>query len=548
MPSFSIETGGARVMLSEDGNYSLPGVRPRSSFIRLLSLLNGASGNRTSSASTAFLLRLGGDSSDHSCWSGSGSGPDPAECAGWGGDITASDLAMLKRFAAEARDSFGVPVSFVVGTNLAVDDPTLEAGEVATAASAGLFNRSAEWPAVIEAVEVGNEVDSYISTHSSSNMSWLPAYEREFGRYSDAYRRAGMPAGALQGAVFATLFRPDYMLGLPGYLDKFKADLRSVSIHDYPTTNCHIKFNPQPQSTIPRLSSRLSSWAQAAAYKPFVREAAKRGLPFRIGEGNSASCGGKGNVSDALVAGLWAIDYLAEMSKAGVQTVNFHGGPGGAYAPVSYPNPPIAPHDPPRVKPLFYGMWLLAEAFAGSDVSWLETTVQRRGAFPLLGGGNSAAHCAVGDHHAGDDDDDHDAVASTTTTVRCVVVAKETKTAIEALPVTVTFHVAADLLMRSRTTSNSGGTDDDDDDDDGAYTATLRRLRAPGGLSAKTNLTYANQTLEGSPDGSVLGTRVLEPVQWASRTTNILEVGPVLVGPGSAVLVVVEKAGGQHHL
>ena len=55
--------------------------------------------------------------------------------------------------------------------------------------------------------------------------------------------------------------------GLPEYLDTFKADLRSVSIHDYPTTNCHIKLNPQPQATIPRLSSRLASWGQAAIYR-----------------------------------------------------------------------------------------------------------------------------------------------------------------------------------------------------------------------------------------------------------------------------------------
>ena len=32
---------------------------------------------------------------------------------------------------------------------------------------------------------------------------------------------------------------------------------------------------------------------------------------FVIGEGNSASCGGQTNVSDAFAAALWAVDFLS---------------------------------------------------------------------------------------------------------------------------------------------------------------------------------------------------------------------------------------------
>jgi hypothetical protein len=72
------------------------------------------------------------------------------------------------------------------------------------------------------------------------------------------------------------------------------------------------------------LLERSASAGQAAIMRGIAKEVAP--IPLWGGEVNSCSCGGCPNVSDTFAAALWALDFLSELSKAGVQ-VNFHGGP-----------------------------------------------------------------------------------------------------------------------------------------------------------------------------------------------------------------------------
>ena len=51
------------------------------------------------------------------------------------------------------------------------------------------------------------------------------------------------------------------------------------------------------------------------------------------------------------------------MAAVGVSHWNFHGGPGGWYAAITYPQP-YALDAPPTVHPLFYGIWLFSDAVA----------------------------------------------------------------------------------------------------------------------------------------------------------------------------------------
>jgi hypothetical protein len=80
------------------------------------------------------------------------------------------------------------------------------------------------------------------------------------------------------------------------------ADLGSISIHEYPTTNCDGR-----SSSVPALLADGAAEGVAQVMAPFVGLCHKGGIPFRIGEGNSASCGGavsRGSVGSCWVHGV----------------------------------------------------------------------------------------------------------------------------------------------------------------------------------------------------------------------------------------------------
>jgi len=45
-------------------------------------------------------------------------------------------------------------------------------------------------------------------------------------------------------------------------------------------------------------------------YRAHINASLATGVPFVIGEGNTASCGGQKGVSDTLASAIWALDFL----------------------------------------------------------------------------------------------------------------------------------------------------------------------------------------------------------------------------------------------
>lgn len=101
-----------------------------------------------------------------------------------------------------------------------------------------------------------------------------------------------------------------------------------------------------------------------------VQACAARGIPFVIGECNSASCGGQSGVSDRFASALWSLSFMATASKTGVQGMYFHGGPHGAYAAIAYDN---ATSTVPEVRPLYYGMYAFAFLIRNGG-RWVQNT------------------------------------------------------------------------------------------------------------------------------------------------------------------------------
>ena len=219
-------------------------------------------------------------------------------------------------------------------------------------------------------------------------------------------------------------------------------------------------------TTLAQLLADGASAGSAAYLAPFAAASrAAGGLPFRVGEGNSASCGGRDGVSNVFGTALWALDTLLEVAAVGVSQWSFHGGPKARdmYTAISFPGLPGSAV--PDVRPLFYGMWAATQATANSSSSW---AAQVSSSNPQI-----KAHAL------------RDAAGATT---RVVLVHKD-----------LNATAAADVEV-----AVGGGS---------AATASLLRLVVAGNdASAKAGVSFAGQTFDGSEDGTPRGQRVAESV------------------------------------
>jgi hypothetical protein len=90
-----------------------------------------------------------------------------------------------------------------------------------------------------------------------------------------------------------------------------------------------------------------------------------------MGENNTCSGHGQQGLSDTLIAGLWAIDYMFEVAKRGGTGINFHNGETGMDGTVPFYYEAIKEDKGAvvQVQPEYYGMLLFAQAGTGSMVS-----------------------------------------------------------------------------------------------------------------------------------------------------------------------------------
>jgi len=146
---------------------------------------------------------------------------------------------------------------------------------------------------------------------------------------------------------------------------RFRSFASSWSFHKYPTSTCLNKT-----TSIAELLSDASSDKLGTYFQQFTVPAVKMGLKARVGETNSASCGGSFGVSDTMASALWSLDYLFALATHQVSRVNFHGGNSGPYTwfsvvdDKSNRNITAGSSSELQVRPLYYGMfvwnWMVA--------------------------------------------------------------------------------------------------------------------------------------------------------------------------------------------
>lgn len=348
----SIEVGGVLHMIGEDG-----GTAPFATLLHHLYAL-------TAGAHPGPTLRFGGNSADDSAWVAEKAPPLPD---GISYGITAQDLAAYARFAGETASAANV--SLIIDTNF---------GTSANPARFGLPHVQAvvRYPGLLKhvsAIEIGNEMDLYSHQKPGRaqhrNASYTEEeYEVEFGHFLHAYEaEGGLPTGLIQAATYSSA-NGDWGKRLTALVQRYAPHLASVSLHRYATSTCSGK----PVSA-DELLSDAASRGKVDAYRGHINASIAAGVPFVIGEGNSASCGGQPGVSDTLSSALWALDFLPTLSKAGARRMNFHGGPGGSYPPIAFLSDGQL-----QARPLYYGLHLFSDLVANYS-RWLETNVSAAG-------------------------------------------------------------------------------------------------------------------------------------------------------------------------
>jgi hypothetical protein len=343
--SLSVEVNGA---VSFFGNVTNPNI----AYSNLMNVL------RNVSMGKGPTIRIGGNSADQSLW--------------W--EDNPHTLPPNQTYAITSVDLYSYAAALPTWNGKAVIDTNFFLGGTDAVATQRATDHAHAITTLIgwnqiESVEVGNEVECY-HDNGIRPQNWSESdYEKEFIAHVTALETAGMPRGLIQGAVFCCN-NSVYNAAFSNYTNKFTnlGILASVSYHHYAVGGCGGK-----KVTLDMLLADEASVGSARFLAPFAFAAYSNKIPFHVGEGNSASCGGTNGVSNVFASALWALDALLSVAEVGVSMFNFHGGPtSGYYSPVIFPN---LPHNTiPQVRPVFYSMWAAAVATQKESEPWSSTS------------------------------------------------------------------------------------------------------------------------------------------------------------------------------
>lgn len=255
------------------------------------------------------LLRIGGNTTDTTWWPVKRLATPPGVLF----TLTRRWMGVTRALASR------LGARLILGINLEADSPTV-AGVEARALLAGIGRKR------VQALELGNEPELYdVFTWGRSGALGRPRKSYTFAAFNKDYTRIvrSLPnvpfAGPAQGA-------PSWVRRL----GRFLSDHSRVSIatvHRYPLQLCYVKPSNPNYPTIANLLAPYSSRDQALGIAEAARVAHAHGVPFRIDEMNTISCGSVPGVSESFASALWAVNALFQMARVGVDGVNIHSFP-----------------------------------------------------------------------------------------------------------------------------------------------------------------------------------------------------------------------------
>jgi hypothetical protein len=299
------------------------------------------------------VLRFGGVAADtRIAWTDSRT-PRPAWASGV---VDADDFRQLAVLA--SRSGWHI----VLTLGIVHFEPRAAAREAAAAKAA-----LGPW---LEAFQLGNEPNSY-ALHDMREEPWgFAQYNVQASEY-----RAAIDAVAPGVPIWG----PDvsgssaYETWGPGEV----VDQRPAIL-----TGHHYPLGCAQRKPVPSVTSLLSNpiWRrEVGSVRRYVSISQAGGIPFRMDETNSVSCGGVAGISNTFASALWAAGYLPKLMSSGAVGVNMHGAVANCkgYSPVCAPGPLELSTGELRAQPEWYAL-LMARELVGSQP--LPTAVQVRAA------------------------------------------------------------------------------------------------------------------------------------------------------------------------
>jgi hypothetical protein len=291
------------------------------------------------------MTRVGANDAERCAWAGTGPGPSQPNGQPFSLKITTGGVDQFCGFLAATGSKA------IYGVNFQVGNVPLSSAETAYVMG--------QCPSSIVGIEIGNEPDKF--------GTW-DQQQSDYETFADAI--LATPGALLVGPACTS--KADILYGAPfadSIAAKYPGKLAILSQHAYVaaanSSGCSV---PNLQITTTLLTDIFDA-IRAAATKNNL-------AAWRMDENNTCSGHGQQGVSDTLIAGLWAIDYMFEVARRGGSGVNFHGSENGMDGTVPFYYEPLKEDHGMvvQVQPEYYGLLLFAEAGVGSMVSTTITT------------------------------------------------------------------------------------------------------------------------------------------------------------------------------
>jgi hypothetical protein len=291
------------------------------------------------------MLRLGANDVELCTWVGPGTAPSQPNGPPFNAKVTTGGVDKFCGFLAATGSKA------IYGVNFQLDDVTASSAEAAYVMS--------QCPSSLVGIEIGNEPDKF--------GSWA-LQTADYERFADAI--LATPGALLVGPGCISINAASYSAPFADTIAAtYGSKLTLLAQHSYVAASSSSECSlANLQVTTTKLTDIFDT-IQAAA--------TKNNLPgWRMDENNTCSGHGQQGLSDTLIAGLWAIDYMFEVAKRGGSGVNFESDENGMDGTVPFFYEPLKEDKGVvvQVQPEYYGMLLFTQAGTGSMVSTTVTT------------------------------------------------------------------------------------------------------------------------------------------------------------------------------
>lgn len=248
---------------------------------------------------------------------------------------------------------------------------------------------------VLDLIEIGNEPDLYsnnglrpkgynvnayvpdwinISTPVAQAIQSHPLSRRSERALSMRNVNARQGPVKIQACSFAGQgFTPTEVFNL-GLLDSTPGELVSVvSQHRYSAAFCSGGDFP-----LVSFMNKAAVRGNLTLFEDDIAATVEQGLAYILGETGSIACHGAPGVSNTAGAALWVVDYTLFAATIGIGELYYHEGIGFKYnfiQPIALnrstvDGSPLDPPEPPHVQPSFYAALLVGSAVSSNSLSF----------------------------------------------------------------------------------------------------------------------------------------------------------------------------------